>query len=73
MANREGAGRILVELFDVDGQRRLELAAGAHQHSGANADVACNTLTMPIPPRWSVECYRVETEAGIQTSWAEID
>ena len=44
-----GAGEIVAELFDANGERRSDLAAGVHQH--ADATVACNTLTMPIPPR----------------------
>ncbi|KAA5542737.1 hypothetical protein FYK55_14545 [Roseiconus nitratireducens] len=66
-----GAGEIMAELCDADGQRKFDLTAGAHQHSDAR--VACNTLTMPIPPRWSVKCYRIETKPGINTRWAEID
>jgi hypothetical protein len=66
-----GDGEIKVELFDADGELRFELAAGAHQH--ADSRNACNTLTMPVPPRWSVKCYRLETEAGVETKWAEID
>lgn len=66
-----GAGEIMAELFDTDGEQRFNLAAGAHQH--ADSLVACNSLTMPVPPRWSVRCYRVETQPGIETDWAEID
>ena len=66
-----GAGEIMAELFDMNGERRFDLAAGAHQHSDSR--VACNTLTMPVPPRWSVKCYRLETQDGIETNWAEID
>lgn len=66
-----GAGELVVELFDVDDKKRLDLSAGAHQHSDSR--IACNTVTMPIPPDWSVKCYRVETKAGINTRWAEID
>ena len=66
-----GAGELIVELFDADGTPRHNLTAGAHQHTDAR--VACNTGTMPVPPRWSVKCYRLETEPGIETRWAEID
>jgi hypothetical protein len=66
-----GAGEIKAELFDADGEPRFDLGAGVHQH--ADSHIACNTLTMPVPPRWSVKCYKLETEAGIETSWAEID
>ncbi|MCM2373422.1 hypothetical protein [Aporhodopirellula aestuarii] len=66
-----GAGEILAVLFDANGEQRRVLAAGAHQHGDAR--VACNSLTMPVPPRWSVKGYRVETQANIQTDWAEID
>ena len=65
-----GAGEIVAELFDMNGERRLDLAAGAHQHGDAR--VACNTLMMPVPPHWSVKCYRLEAQAGIETNWAEI-
>ncbi len=66
-----GTGEIVAELIDADGKRRFDLAAGAHQHGDAH--VACNSLTMPVPPRWQVKCYRLETRAGIETNWAEID
>lgn len=66
-----GAGQLVVDLFDVDGKKRFDLAAGAHQHE--DAKIACNTVTMPIPPDWSVKCYRVETQPGVSTRWAEID
>ena len=66
-----GAGEILAVLFDANDQQQRVMAAGAHQHGDAR--VACNCLTMPVPPRWSVKGYRVETQAGIQTDWAEID
>ena len=66
-----GAGEIVAELFDTNGERRSDLSAGAHQHG--DSTVACNTLTMPIPPRWSVKCFRRETQASIETNWAEID
>ncbi len=66
-----GAGEIMAELFDMNGAKRFDLAAGAHHHTCSR--VACNTLTMPVPTRWSVECYRVETQPGINTNWAEID
>ena len=71
MCKDGGAGEIIAELYDVEGNKRFDLAAGAHQH--ADARVACNSLTMPVPPRWSVKCYRLETLAGIDTNWAEID
>lgn len=66
-----GSGEIHAELFDAEGARRYEMSAGAHDHEGSR--VACNTLTMPVPPRWSVKCYRVESHGGISTKWAEID
>ncbi len=66
-----GAGEISVELFDPDGERRFELSAGAHHHTDSR--VACNALTMPISPRWSVKCYRLESQTGVESSWAEID
>jgi len=69
--NDGGAGEIIVELFDSSGNRRSDLTAGAHQH--ADARIACNTVTMPIPPRWSVKGYRVETKPSIETRWVEID
>ena len=68
-----GAGRIVAELFDPDGKRRLGLAAGTQQQPDSNSDVACNTLTLPVPPRWTAKCYRLEAKTGIETSWAEID
>lgn len=66
-----GAGKIVVELFDADGERRFDLAVGADGRS--NPNVACNAVMMPIPPTWSVKCMRHETESGIETRWAEID
>jgi len=66
-----GAGEIIAELFDATGNRRFDLAAGAHGHGEPR--IACNTLMMPVPPAWSVKCYRLEMEAGIETRWAEID
>ena len=66
-----GAGELVVELFDAGGDRKHSLRAGAHQH--ADARIACNTVTMPIPPDWSVKCYRVECKPGIATCWAEVD
>ncbi|WP_442511557.1 hypothetical protein SH528x_003238 [Novipirellula sp. SH528] len=66
-----GAGEIVAVLFDMNGDRKSELAAGAHQHGDTR--VACNTLTMPVPPRWTVKGYRIETQSAIQTQWAEID
>ena len=66
-----GAGEVIVELFDADGEKKHELAAGAHQHGDAR--IACNTVTMPIPPNWSVKCYRLETKPGVSTRWAEVD
>lgn len=66
-----GAGEIVAELFDTDGKRRFDLAAGAHEHG--ELLVACNSLVMPVPPTWSVKCYRREVKAGVDTRWAEID
>ncbi|MCM2370873.1 hypothetical protein [Aporhodopirellula aestuarii] len=66
-----GAGEILAVLVDSNGKQRRIMAAGAHQHGDSR--VACNTLTLPVPPRWSAKGYRLETQPGIQTDWAEID
>ena len=66
-----GAGELVVDLFDDEGKKRFDLAAGAHQH--ADSRIACNTVTMPIPPNWSVKCFRIETKPGISTRWAELD
>ena len=65
------AGEILAELFDVQGEPRFDLTAGAHQHSESR--VGCNTLTMPVPPGWSVKCYRLETHGQVETRWIEVD